>query len=83
MRNDWDLIKVSIMRECIAAKFSDKNPVLVLRLLGTDDAELVEVNSWHDSFFGVCSCGHCPQGDNWLGTILMERRAYLIDMEGQ
>lgn len=79
MRADWDDIKVSVMRELLAEKFSD--PELRQKLLDTGDNELVEGNYWHDTFWGVCTgtkkCRrgpHEPTGDNWLGRLLMELR---------
>jgi predicted NAD-dependent protein-ADP-ribosyltransferase YbiA (DUF1768 family) len=49
-------------------------------LLATGDRDLIEGNTWHDNFWGVCSCPKCtfppiPQ-TNWLGKILVEERAF-------
>lgn len=65
---DWDNRKVGIMREIVSEKF--KNPLLRAMLLATEDAELVEGNTWNDKFWGVCR----GVGQNWLGKILMEVR---------
>jgi len=47
-------------------------------LLETGDAELIEGNHWHDTFWGVCNCPqHKGEGENWLGKILMEVRGEL------
>lgn len=35
--------------------------------------ELIEGNAWNDTFWGVCN----GVGENWLGQLLMERRAEL------
>lgn len=74
LRSDWESVKVGIMREIVRAKFS-QNPDLLKKLLDTGDAELVEGNSWHDTFWGVDQT--TGEGENHLGKILMEIRAEL------
>lgn len=66
---DWDSRKVSVMRTLLREKF--KNPLLRSLLLATEDATLVEGNTWNDRFWGVCR----GSGENWLGRLLMEVRA--------
>ena len=83
LRDDWDEIKLEVMRGIIETKFSP----LVMRnlLLSTGHHKLVEGNWWHDIYWGVCNgsmrvsrCpGHEPQGKNHLGLILMEVREKL------
>ncbi len=58
-----------VMRELLHAKFAIQS--LRERLLGTGDAELIEVNDWGDRFWGVCDY----TGENRLGEMLMEVRA--------
>lgn len=65
---DWDTKKIEVMRRLVREKF--KNPLLRAMLLATEDAQLVEGNTWNDRFWGVCRGG----GQNWLGKILMEIR---------
>lgn len=65
---DWDTTKVGIMRRAVREKF--KNPLLRAMLVATEDATLVEGNTWNDTFWGVCR----GRGQNWLGKILMEVR---------
>lgn len=67
-REDWDDIRVSMMRELLYQKFND--PQLRQRLLNTGTAELIEGNDWGDVFWGVCR----GRGENWLGKLLMEVR---------
>lgn len=69
MVDDWDNKKVGVMFELVREKF--KNPLLRSMLLATEDAELVEGNTWNDRVWGVCK----GVGQNWLGKILMEVRA--------
>lgn len=65
---DWDTQKVQVMRRLVTEKF--QNPLLRSMLLATEDATLVEGNTWSDYFWGVCR----GKGQNWLGKILMEVR---------
>lgn len=74
LRNDWMDVKVGIMREIVRAKFM-QNPDLLQKLLDTGDAELIEGNSWHDTFWGVDQA--TGEGENHLGRILMQVRAEL------
>lgn len=69
MREDWDEIKVDIMREIVRAKF-DQHDYLRDMLLATDDAIIEEGNHWGDTFWGICR----GKGLNILGNILMELR---------
>lgn len=71
LREDWEDIKVDVMRIVLFDKFS-RNPSLGASLLATGDLELVEANTWGDRFWGVCD-----GGENWLGRLLMEVRAEL------
>ena len=66
--DDWDVRKIDIMRRLVREKF--RNPLLRSMLLATEDAKLVEGNTWNDRFWGVCR----GVGQNWLGRILMEVR---------
>jgi len=64
-REDWDKIKVSIMKDLLFLKFS--NPELKRMLLATDNAILIEGNNWGDTFWGICN----NSGLNMLGILLM------------
>jgi ribA/ribD-fused uncharacterized protein len=69
IRDNWELIKIPIMRGLVKQKF--KNPELLHRLQATTPAILIEGNWWGDKFWGVHIDG---EGENWLGKILMEIR---------
>lgn len=71
LRPDFDSVKVEIMLGLLRKKFSDTNADLKQRLIDTGDAELVEVNNWHDTFWGVNLQG---VGLNNLGKSLMAVR---------
>lgn len=70
-RSDWEKVKVDIMRQLVKKKF--ENPFMTPLLLATGDAEIVEVNTWGDDFWGVCR----GEGQNILGKILMDVRKEL------
>lgn len=65
---DWESRSEKIMRDLIKLKF--ENPLLRAMLLATEDAELIECNTWNDTRWGVCR----GVGQNLLGKILMEER---------
>jgi predicted NAD-dependent protein-ADP-ribosyltransferase YbiA (DUF1768 family) len=71
LRKDWEGVKIQVMRDVLRLKFA--NPGLRDRLLETGDRELIEGNTWGDTFWGVCR----GSGKNWLGQLLMELRGEL------
>lgn len=71
LRPNWDTAKLAIMADILAAKFS--NPILRKLLIDTGDAELIEGNTWNDTFWGVCN----GKGSNFLGRALMDLRKKL------
>ena len=71
-RTAWYDIKIGVMGEILLAKFK-QNPDLTEKLLATDDAILIEGNTWGDTFWGVCD----GRGENHLGQLLMEIREAL------
>ena len=71
-REDWEAIKVNVMRNFLRQKFCRVSQYTEL-LLSTKDAELIEWNTWGDRFWGRCA----GEGENWLGRLLMEIREEL------
>lgn len=67
LRPDWEVVKIPIMRRLVNAKF-EQHPDLMQKLLDTKPYELVEGNTWKDTFWGQCPLG---KGRNELGKILM------------
>jgi ribA/ribD-fused uncharacterized protein len=67
-RPDWDHIKFEIMKEILRKKF--KASFLSRWLIETENEELVEINTWGDTVWGVCN----GIGENRLGKILMKIR---------
>jgi ribA/ribD-fused uncharacterized protein len=73
LRPDWEDVCDEVMLTALRRKFQD--PELRVKLLATDDAELIEANTWHDCKWGVCSCSRCGGvGENRLGRLLMQVR---------
>lgn len=72
LREDWNTIRIDVMRWVIKEKFS-QNPELAKRLVQTGSEELIERNTWGDKFWGVCN----GVGQNNLGKILMDLRSTL------
>ena len=72
LRSDWNSVRIRIMTDIVRAKFT-QNGDLKQRLLATGNEDLIEGNTWHDTFWGVCN----GQGQNNLGRILMQIRSEL------
>lgn len=76
LRPDWENVKDDVMRTLLCKKFAI--PELRDKLLATGDATLIEGTTWHDNYWGVCSCEKCGgRGKNRLGELLMEIRKEL------
>ena len=78
LREDWEKIKRMTMISLVYKKFNSSTELRDL-LLGTGDQELVEGNTWHDNYWGDCSCSRCREivGENHLGEALMTVRRIL------
>ena len=70
LKENWDSIKVSIMKNIVESKF-DQNIDLMKLLQETRHYELIEGNNWGDKFWGQSPLG---TGRNELGKILMSVR---------
>jgi ribA/ribD-fused uncharacterized protein len=80
IREDWEQVKVEIMRKVLAAKFPfDRDNALSLRLVNTGTAVLIEGTNWNDQVWGVAyhNMSQSIRGRNLLGVLLMERRGVL------
>lgn len=81
LREDWEQVKYDAMMFTIRVKFHRSRPEAQM-LLDTGDALLIEGTYWGDDVWGVCLTPNRPPwltapGRNWLGTMLMARRAEL------
>lgn len=74
LREDWEDIKIDVMRDLLIQKFALEP--LRSQLLETGLAYLEETNTWNDKFWGVCN----GQGENHLGLLLMWVREQLTTM---
>jgi len=70
LREDWEEVKIDVMKEGLALKFQDTD--LRRKLLETGEALLLEGNMWGDDFWGYDL--RKREGKNVLGTLLMELR---------
>lgn len=77
IRDNWENIKNEVMLQLLQIKFS--NPWFQNQLLLTGDKYLVEGNTWHDNYWGNCTCDICSKnhGQNILGKLLMAIREEL------
>lgn len=73
LRSDWEQVRVGIMENLLRQKFN--TPEYKEQLLSTGLQELIEGNTWHDNFWGSCTCVTCGnKGKNTLGKLLMKIR---------
>lgn len=77
IRDDWEQIKVQVMRSLIQQKFEPGSD-LGNKLAATGHSKIVEGNTWGDTFWGVCR----GRGRNVLGELLMAQRAVLLSERG-
>lgn len=68
VRPEWKSIRLGIMEGLLRQKFSQ--PSFKRRLLDTGSKELLEGNTWNDTFWGICD----GKGSNHLGKLLMKIR---------
>lgn len=73
LSSQWDERKVEIMRAILELKFAPGTP-LAEKLLATENRQLVEGNTWNDTFWEVCR----GEGQNQLGRLLMEIQGKLL-----
>lgn len=74
MREDWFSISLDVMVHVISVKF--KPGTTHYNNLMNTDGVIVEVNNWHDNFWGECICPKCKKKEkyNHLGKILTNLR---------
>lgn len=77
LRPDWEKVKRGIMKDIVRAKFV-QNVGLAKKLVATGDAELIEGNTWGDTYWGFDT--REKKGENHLGKILMALRSELARM---
>jgi len=81
IRPDWEEIKLAVMDYCLRAKLKCSFQRFGGLLLSTGDADIVEISSKNDSFWGCIPQGDLLVGHNHLGIQLTNLREELIDDE--
>ena len=71
LRDGWDSVKDDIMLYFLRQKY--RQPLYRDYLLATAERPLIEVNTWHDEYWGVCR----GRGMNHLGRLIMLIRTEL------
>jgi ribA/ribD-fused uncharacterized protein len=74
LRKNWTQIREEVMETALRAKFQ-QNPELKKKLIDTGDVELIEGNTWGDTFWGQVN----GKGSNKLGKLLMKIRDELME----
>lgn len=74
-RANWERMKADVMDKILRIKFLSNEKMKKL-LHDTGDATLIQLNYWHDTYWGCCICTqHARTGKNMLGVLLMKIRA--------
>lgn len=73
--DSWDKMKIAVMYKLVLIKFT-KNADLMNKLISTGSEELIEGNTWGDTFWGYDF--NKRYGHNHLGKILMKVRQSLL-----
>ena len=68
LRSDWESVKARVMLDLTRQKY--RKPEYRRKLLQTGDYQIVEGNTWGDTYWGVCR----GKGENRLGKIIMQVR---------
>lgn len=77
IRPDWDEVRYSVMHRVLIRKFVQ--PRFRRGLLATGECQIIEGNTWNDTYWGVCN----GVGENKLGELLMRiRENYVEDKQG-
>jgi hypothetical protein len=80
LRPGWDERRFGVYRRALAAKFAPGTP-LAAWLLATLPYAIAEGNTWGDRFWGQVREDGTWVGENWLGVLLMARRAELVAVD--
>ena len=76
LREDWEQVKLEGMALFLAYKFRLRlDSPLLWQLAATKGKELIEGNTWGDKFWGAVWDSESWNGKNFLGVLLMKRRA--------
>ena len=86
LRPDWEKVKVQLMTKVMFEKFW-QNPVIQDKLLATGNEEFLFCNTYHDNYWGYCTCDECEAkrqsgelvSENIEGKCLFEARQMIRD----
>lgn len=73
-RPDWDAVKLAVMDYCLHAKLMCNAQRFGDLLLSTGDADIVEISSKRDTYWGCVADGQSLYGHNHLGVQLTNLR---------
>jgi ribA/ribD-fused uncharacterized protein len=78
LHSNWDSLKLSVMETVLRYKFT-KDTTHGKKLIHNPEA-LLELNNWHDNYWGLCVCPKCNhiEGQNHLGKLLITIRNDLL-----
>lgn len=74
LTENWNDIRLDVMKECLIQKFSQE-PYRT-KLLETGNQYIQEGNLWNDKFWGFCL--KTNTGENHLGKLIMDIRSKLV-----
>lgn len=75
LKPGWD--RAAEMEKVLRVKFAPGTE-WAEALVASGDEDLIEWNSWHDRYWGRCTCDRCGgEGENQLGEMLMRLRKEL------
>jgi ribA/ribD-fused uncharacterized protein len=77
LRPDWEAVKLDVMHDLLRQKFLGDEG-LAAQLLATGEHDLIEGNTWGDTYWGV----YRGCGNNHLGRLLMQVRSELRQQAG-
>lgn len=81
LRPGWEEMKLRVMLYGLRQKFAPDS--IYAQQLLAHSGELVEWNTWHDRYWGRCSCSHCGGADeNLLGLLLQFVRQKRLNRAG-
>lgn len=81
IRSDWEEIKLPVMAYCLRAKLHCNFEQFGDLLRSTGDADIVEISSKRDTYWGAVPQGDLLVGHNHLGIQLTNLRDELVDDE--
>lgn len=81
IRPDWEEIKLPVMAYCLRAKLKSNFEKFGDLLLSTGEADVVEISSKHDTYWGCVLQGESLVGQNCLGVLLTSLRDELVNSE--